>query len=53
MNKLIEAKDFAIKKHGDQFYGTFPYEVHLINVVNVLLFIYTFILIHFYFFTFA
>ena len=37
MNKLIEAKNFAIKKHGNQLYGTFPYEVHLINVVNVLL----------------
>ncbi|WP_281226621.1 hypothetical protein [Flavobacterium aquiphilum] len=36
-HKIIEAKRFAVEKHGNQKYGIFPYEVHLINVVNVLL----------------
>lgn len=36
-DKIEVAKSFAIKKHGDQKYGTYPYEVHLSNVVNVLL----------------
>jgi len=36
-DKIEVAKSFAIKKHGDQKYGTYPYEVHLTNVVNVLL----------------
>ena len=36
-DKIDLAKSFAIKKHGDQKYGTYPYEVHLTNVVNVLL----------------
>ncbi|OXA93133.1 hypothetical protein B0A66_07610 [Flavobacterium hercynium] len=36
-DKIDLAKSFAIKKHGDQKYGTYPYEVHLNNVVNVLL----------------
>jgi (p)ppGpp synthase/HD superfamily hydrolase len=36
-DKIEVAKSFAIEKHGDQKYGTYPYEVHLTNVVNVLL----------------
>ena len=35
--KVLKARKFAIKKHGDQKYGLLPYEAHLINVVNVLL----------------
>lgn len=34
--KIDHAKSFAIEKHGDQKYGTFHYEIHLINVLNVL-----------------
>jgi guanosine-3',5'-bis(diphosphate) 3'-pyrophosphohydrolase len=36
-NKIVEAKRFAIEKHETQKYGIFPYEVHLMNVINVLL----------------
>jgi (p)ppGpp synthase/HD superfamily hydrolase len=36
-HKIIEAKHFAVEKHGNQKYGIFPYEVHLINVLNVLI----------------
>lgn len=35
--KIDEARNFAVEKHGNQKYGKYPYEVHLINVVNVLL----------------
>jgi len=35
--KIDEARSFAVEKHGNQKYGKYPYEVHLINVVNVLL----------------
>lgn len=35
--KVVNAKTFAIEKHSNQKYGVFPYEVHLINVLNVLL----------------
>jgi guanosine-3',5'-bis(diphosphate) 3'-pyrophosphohydrolase len=36
-NKIVETKRFAVEKHENQKYDIFPYEVHLINVVNVLL----------------
>lgn len=36
-SKVVNAKTFAIEKHSNQKYGVFPYEVHLINVLNVLL----------------
>ncbi len=32
-----EARDFAIKSHGNQKYGVYPYEIHLGNVVAVLM----------------
>ncbi|KAF2508678.1 bifunctional (p)ppGpp synthetase/guanosine-3',5'-bis(diphosphate) 3'-pyrophosphohydrolase [Flavobacterium zhairuonense] len=35
--KIDEARSFAAEKHGNQKYGRYPYEVHLINVINVLL----------------
>jgi (p)ppGpp synthase/HD superfamily hydrolase len=35
--KIDEARSFAVEKHENQKYGKYPYEVHLINVVNVLL----------------
>lgn len=35
--KIDHARNFAIEKHGDQKYGMFDYQIHLINVVNVLL----------------
>jgi len=35
--KIDEARSFAAEKHGNQKYGKFPYEVHLINVINVLI----------------
>jgi len=35
--KIDEARSFAAEKHGNQKYDKFPYEVHLINVINVLL----------------
>lgn len=34
---LQKARTFAIKSHGDQKYGDYPYEIHLGNVVSVLL----------------
>lgn len=35
--KIIKARDLAIEKHKNQQYGMYPYEVHLTNVVSVLL----------------
>jgi len=32
-----EARDFAVKAHGDQKYGVSPYEIHLGNVISVLM----------------
>lgn len=32
-----EARAFAIKAHGDQQYGASPYEIHLGNVISVLM----------------
>ncbi|MBB5635191.1 (p)ppGpp synthase/HD superfamily hydrolase [Pedobacter cryoconitis] len=32
-----EARVFAVKSHGDQKYGVSPYEIHLGNVVSVLM----------------
>jgi (p)ppGpp synthase/HD superfamily hydrolase len=32
-----EARAFAIKSHGDQKYGVSPYEIHLGNVIGVLM----------------
>jgi (p)ppGpp synthase/HD superfamily hydrolase len=34
---VYKARDFAMAKHGDQKYGIYPYEVHLGNVVTVLM----------------
>lgn len=34
---LVKAHEFAIKAHGNQKYGEFPYEKHLLDVVNVLI----------------
>jgi len=36
MNIVQRAKDFAIKAHGQQKYGTMPYEYHLQQVVSKL-----------------
>ncbi len=35
-NKIQEARIYAIKKHGLQMYGTFPYVYHLDMVFNIL-----------------
>lgn len=35
MSKIYEARDFALKAHGDQRYGGAPYGVHLFAVVQV------------------
>lgn len=35
--KVDEARSFAVEKHGNQKYGKYPYETHLINAVSVLL----------------
>ena len=35
--RTIKARNIAFEKHKDQRYGIYPYEVHLTNVVNVLL----------------
>jgi (p)ppGpp synthase/HD superfamily hydrolase len=35
--KINQARSFAAEKHGNQKYGKYPYEVHLVNVINVLL----------------
>lgn len=35
--KVIKARDYAVKKHNSQRYGSYPYEVHLTNVVSILL----------------
>ncbi|MBB5619467.1 (p)ppGpp synthase/HD superfamily hydrolase [Pedobacter cryoconitis] len=32
-----EARAFAVKSHGDQKYGVSPYEIHLGNVISVLM----------------
>lgn len=32
-----EAREFAVKAHGDQKYGVSPYEIHLGNVISVLM----------------
>ncbi len=34
---IYKARAFALAKHGDQKYGTYPYEVHLGNVVTALM----------------
>lgn len=34
-NNIPAAKEFAIKKHGPQMYGDFPYSKHLNDVYNV------------------
>ncbi len=34
---LQKAREFAIQSHGEQKYGVYPYEIHLGNVVSVLL----------------
>lgn len=36
MNIVQQAKEFAIKAHGDQKYGKMPYEYHLQQVVSKL-----------------
>jgi len=36
-SKTIKARDLAFKKHKNQRYGVYPYEIHLTNVVSVLL----------------
>ena len=33
---IVRAKEFAVEKHGDQKYGSVPYEVHLKAVTDVL-----------------
>lgn len=33
---FYETRDYAIKAHGGQKYGLYPYEIHLGNVVSVL-----------------
>lgn len=33
---LNEAMQFALKAHGSQYYGRMPYEVHLLDCINVL-----------------
>ena len=35
--RTIKARNLALEKHKKQKYGMYPYEVHLVNVVNVLL----------------
>ena len=35
--RTIKARNLALEKHKNQKYGIYPYEVHLTNVVNVLL----------------
>ncbi len=35
MDLIQKAKEFAIKSHGNQMYGTEPYKNHLQEVVNV------------------
>lgn len=37
MNIVQQAKEFAIKAHGNQKYGKMPYEYHLQQVVNKLI----------------
>jgi (p)ppGpp synthase/HD superfamily hydrolase len=34
---IVEAREFAIRAHGDQTYGTLPYSAHLAHVERVLL----------------
>lgn len=35
--RLYQARDFAVKSHGNQKYGAYPYEIHLGNVVTALM----------------
>lgn len=35
--RTIKARNFALEKHKNQKYSIYPYEIHLTNVVNVLL----------------
>lgn len=35
MTEIYEARDFAIKAHGDQKYGDQPYGVHLFDVAGI------------------
>ena len=35
--RTIKARNLALEKHKNQRYGIYPYEVHLTNVVSVLL----------------
>ena len=35
--KIIKSRNYAIDKHKSQRYGSYPYEVHLTNVVSILL----------------
>jgi len=36
-SEVVErAKEFAIKRHGNQRYGKYPYEHHLVSVVSLL-----------------
>ncbi|WP_077418663.1 HD domain-containing protein [Chryseobacterium sp. JV274] len=36
-DQLYNARKFAIEKHNGQHYGIYPYEIHLGNVVSVLM----------------
>jgi (p)ppGpp synthase/HD superfamily hydrolase len=36
MGEIYEARDFAIKAHGDQKYGGDPYGVHLFHVAGII-----------------
>lgn len=36
-DQLYNARKFAIEKHYGQHYGIYPYEIHLGNVVSVLM----------------
>lgn len=36
-DQLYNARKFAIEKHNGQLYGIYPYEIHLGNVVSVLM----------------
>ena len=35
MGEIVDARDFALRAHGDQTYGEEPYGVHLFDVVAV------------------
>jgi (p)ppGpp synthase/HD superfamily hydrolase len=36
VGEIYQARDFALRAHGDQKYGDLPYGVHLFDVVQVL-----------------